>query len=49
MNAVWSSDSMKNEKRDTDHLSNELEAGGELHPEDVQLLLIDQPFLETWT
>lgn len=30
----------------TNHLSNELEAGGKLHPKHMELLLIDEPLLK---
>lgn len=31
----------------TDHLSNELEASRKLHPKHIQLLLINEPLLDT--
>jgi hypothetical protein len=30
----------------TDHLSNELEASGKLHPKNRELLLVDKPLLQ---
>lgn len=35
------------ERKDTNHLSNELEASRQLHPKHVQFLLIDEPLLNT--